>query len=364
MLYYIKISHRKRETAGFKAPDDVNQICDQMGMRPVEFPCFPIHYSRLRKRLWLYTAVPMHWLKLLLRVKRGSIVFFQHPMYANKLITPMVRLIRRLKKCRFVALIHDLESLRKGIGGGVVDYKQDREEYSDTVLLDAFDRIICHNASMRAYMLERGFPAEKLIGLGIFDYLCPDNGRVPELTAPPQISVAGNLAPAKSGYVYDMDVSGVGLNLYGIYFDADAFHGKENVRYNGAFHPDELPGALEGSFGLVWDGPVSSTCAGNTGEYLRYNNPHKTSLYLAANLPVIIWDQAALAPFILQNGLGITVSSLDQIGDAVRALAPEDYDRMRKNARAMGERIRGGSFFRAAAEAAIEALSAETEKKN
>ena len=87
MTYYIRIKPRKRETAGFKAPEDVNRICEKMGMKNVDFPRFPNDYGKLRKRLWLYTVVPMHWLKLLLRVKRGSTVFFQHPMYANKLIT-------------------------------------------------------------------------------------------------------------------------------------------------------------------------------------------------------------------------------------------------------------------------------------
>lgn len=356
MLYYIQIKQRKRETAGFKAPEDVNRICEKMGMRPVLFPPFPSHYSKLRKRLWLYTAVPLRWLKLFFRVGKGDVVFYQHPMYANKLITPMVRMIRRVKKCRFVALIHDLESLRKGISGGVVDYKQEREEYSDSVLLQTFDRVICHNDSMEAYLLTQGFQPEKLIRLGIFDYLCPDNGRTPALPDMPLISVAGNLAPGKSGYVYDMDLTGVGLNLYGINFDQSAFRSSENVRYNGSFHPDELPAALDGSFGLVWDGPVSTTCAGNTGEYLRYNNPHKTSLYLAANLPVIIWSQAALAPFIQQNHLGITVDSLSEIREKVANITPEDYAAMAQNARAMGERLRQGDSFRTAAQAAIDSL--------
>ena len=355
MNYYIRIKPQKRETAGFKAPEDVNRICQSMGMKPIDFPKFPSDYSKLRKRLWLYTAVPLNWLKVFFRVRKGDVVFFQHPMYANRLITPMVNGIRKMKKCRFVALIHDLESLRKGIGG-VVNYKQDREEYSDTVLLNAFDKIICHNASMRAYMLQQGFAEEKLITLGIFDYLCEDNGREPKLREQPEVAVAGNLASTKSGYVYDMDVSGIGLNLYGINFDEAAFHGKKNVSYKGSFHPDALPGSLEGSFGLVWDGPVGSTCAGSIGEYLKYNNPHKTSLYLASNLPVIIWSQAALAGFITENGLGIAVDALDQIHEEVRGITQADYQKMTENVRTVGEKIRSGYFFRTAAEQAIKDL--------
>lgn len=352
MTYYIRIKPRKRETAGFKAPEDVNRICEKMGMKNVDFPRFPNDYGKLRKRLWLYTVVPMHWLKLLLRVKRGSTVFFQHPMYANKLITPMVKLIRRVKKCRFVALIHDLESLRKGIGG-VVNYNQNREEYSDSVMLDAFDKIICHNASMKAYMVQQGFKTDKLMELGIFDYLCEDNQKSHAFDGTARVAVAGNLAPTKSGYLYDMDVSNVELNLYGINFDAERFAGNENVHYKGSFHPDELPAALEGNFGLVWDGPESGTCAGNTGEYLKFNNPHKTSLYLASNLPVIIWSKAALAGFITANNLGIAVDSLNDIHAAVQTITAADYEKMAANARQMGEKIRSGQFFTAAAQKAL-----------
>ena len=56
----------------------------------------------------------------------------------------------------------------------------------------------------------------------------------------------------------------------------------------GSFLPDELPSALEGSFGLVWDGDSSKTCSGVFGEYLRYNNSHKASLYLASGFPIIV----------------------------------------------------------------------------
>ncbi len=32
--------------------------------------------------------------------------------------------------------------------------------------------------------------------------------------------------------------------------------------YFGSFLPDELPAALEGGFGLVWDGDSAETCSG------------------------------------------------------------------------------------------------------
>ena len=62
------------------------------------------------------------------------------------------------------------------------------------------------------------------------------------------------------------------------------------------------------------------------------------------------------APLITENGLGIAVDSLDQIHEAVSALTPEVYRQMAENVRAMGEKVRGGYFFRTAAERAISDL--------
>ena len=58
---------------------------------------------------------------------------------------------------------------------------------------------------------------------------------------------------------------------------------------------------MEGSFGLVWDGISVETCAGVYGEYLKVNNPHKTSLYLASGIPVIIWKEAAWLSLLNAN---------------------------------------------------------------
>lgn len=79
MNYYLRIKARKRETAGFKAPEDVNRICESMGMKPIDFPKFPTEYSKLRKRLWLYTVVPMNWLKVFFRAKKGMWCFSSTP---------------------------------------------------------------------------------------------------------------------------------------------------------------------------------------------------------------------------------------------------------------------------------------------
>ena len=89
------------------------------------------------------------------------------------------------------------------------------------------------------------------------------------------------------------------------------------------------------------------------GEYLSFNNPHKTSLFLASGIPVIIWEKAALADFVRENHCGITVSSLDEIRQAVDSMTDEEYDGLCRRAEQIGRLLRSGTMTRAAADAIL-----------
>lgn len=67
------------------------------------------------------------------------------------------------------------------------------------------------------------------------------------------------------------------------------------------------------------------------GNYLKYNNPHKLSLYVASGIPVITWNQAAIAEFIQENDIGFTVDGIDQISTKISQLNEKVYSRYCKN---------------------------------
>ena len=197
---------------------------------------------------------------------------------------------------------------------------------------------------MKDNLINNGFTEGQVYSLGVFDYLCKNNQNTCA-TKNEGVIVAGNLARYKCPYLYkylEENTSGFKLNLYGPNFDGCV---SENVEYHGQFNPEELVENLTGSFGLVWDGTEIDTCAGNTGEYLRYNNPHKLSLLLAANIPVIIWKEAALADFVVANGVGIVISSLNDIEEAISSLTGREYSEMINNVKTIGEKIRRGDYL-------------------
>ena len=134
------------------------------------------------------------------------------------------------------------------------------------------------------------------------------------------------------------------MNVYGVGTDKD-INGR--INYKGKYRPDELPNKLEGNLGLVWDGNFDESDE-NEGfkNYTKYNNPHKLSCYIAAGLPVIVWEKAAVADFVSENGIGYTVSSVYDIN----ALDLSDYDVKRKNTLELSACVRNGVFTKKAIE--------------
>ena len=131
-------------------------------------------------------------------------------------------------------------------------------------------------------------------------------------------------------------------------FELDKAQGKTRFVYKGFVRSDDLIATAQGDFGLVWDGFSVDACTGDFGEYLKYNNPHKTSLYIRCELPVIIWDQAALAAFVRNNGIGICVASLAELDSVLEGLTSEQYAVMKRNVAVISERLSAGYYIRKA----------------
>ena len=348
---------KKRNTAGSKAPEDVTQICNNLGIQGIEMPLFPKDKSKLIQKIWLLTAAVYAWQKAYRSISKNSVIIYQHPSYAMRVSLRFLRMLQDKKRCRTIAIVHDLESLRGGIAG-VTKTSNKTNAIGDNEFLKSFNVIICHNSHMREYMIQQGFNAEKLVDLEIFDYLTDAEELYLTKGEKPSLAIAGNLAAGKCSYIYDIikdgNNAGLTMNLYGINFQSE--YANDNMIYHGSFSPEELPGELKGDFGLVWDGNSADTCAGNTGEYLRFNNPHKTSLYLAAGMPVIVWKQAAIADFVIKNGVGIAVDGLSNIEETIGSVTADEYIEMCKKAREIGLHLRGGYYTKKAIETALKKI--------
>lgn len=337
-MYYISRNYKAQASAAGKAKIDCEKVMEQSGFKNLglERTTTPSSF----KGFFLTLAGVVLGL---LRLPTGSTLVLQYPTkkYYNFMLS-----IARLKKCKVITIIHDLRSHRK----------QKMDISNEMSLLNKNDVIITHNVKMSAWLRENGLNC-RLVELEIFDYF-NDSDSTENTPGKPGYNIifAGQLDQRKNGFLYAIDSLpdiDYGFNLYGPGFDGSALPENTIVDYKGVFPASEIVSRIEGQFGLVWDGISVDECAGSFGEYLKINNPHKTSMYLRAGIPVIIWDQAAMAKYVLDNNAGLAVSSLADIKDALARLSAEDYAKMKENAEAIAAKVGSGFYLTTALEKAI-----------
>lgn len=332
--------------ASTKARSDVEKILEKQGYKKFFVPTkYGVKENKLLKLLQLlsYVRNKYIWEESLSNLKSGDIVILQYPVLNT--VIGLEKVLKKAKKngIKVIAIIHDLDSLRykPEYQGKLLCQRVQRE---DKKVLKACTKIIAHNDKMKEVLVELGNEPEKIIVLELFDYLCDIELKEISRVKDEPIIIAGNLSKEKAGYLKNLkNIKNVNFNLYGIGYEKE--ENEKNIEYKGAFLPDELLNNLYGSYGLVWDGNSIEECKGGFGEYLKYNNPHKVSMYIAAGIPVIIWKEAALADFIQKNKLGCSVSKLDDIEKIMTEMSDTEYNEYLQNARCFSEKIRRGEFL-------------------
>ena len=345
MKYYLKeefLHDNNVKNAGNKARNDVEEIVKREGYQALVLSVDNWYeMSTLKAQLHKSKAFS----QALNQLKQGDELLIQFPMLHHSFFTTHHVKKAQKKGVKVNFIIHDLEALRYvNVENFPLKHKI-RIQIQESGLLGAADGIIAHNPIMKSVLVDKGIAVDKIVSLGIFDYLIPNFQEKTGLTKNQPIIVAGNLAQEKAGYLYTLPKA-PDYNLYGVGFDES--RALENETYFGSFLPDELPAALEGGFGLVWDGDSAETCSGVFGEYLRYNNSHKASLYLASGFPLVVWEESALSTFVLDNHCGIAVGSLSELAEKIKTLSDEEYQQLVSCSQKIGKNIRAGYYLKTA----------------
>lgn len=334
MIYFLtEQKYKEYNHAGFKAKLDATRVFEKNNFIPLYFKKDYVD-GFLNKCIKRFSNIKELKLKIN-ELKSDDYLFIQFPIFGKSdelLTTTFCKLKKRGVKIIF--LIHDLDFLRNS--------KSNKEKTIS--ILRTGNKLIVHNNSMKDVLLNEGFDGSALINLEIFDYLISDEYFAPdECNDFFSVIIAGNLDYKKSSYIYKLPTN-VHFNIYGINFDETKCNNK-NVIYKGSFKPDLLHRNISGSFGLVWDGDSISECSGECGRYLVYNNPHKMSFYLAAGIPIIIWNKAAQSEFVRKYNCGIVVDSLCDLNSILRDLPDDQYKKIKLNAINLGKQIREGKML-------------------
>jgi len=314
---------------------DAERLFRQHGLLPLD----PGYHTDSGLKARFRRAARM--IRLAMALPRGSVILFQWPLHAtlNRLL---VRALRRLRPdVRIWCLLVDVNGLRDGDPGLL------QQEIRFFRQVDFF---IVHNDAMERWLRRHHAPVQ-VEQLHFFDY-CASPAQQ-ERHCSTEICFAGNLA--KSGFLRELaSYPDLSFHLYGEGYAPEV--SPPNVFLKGRFPPAELPGRLEGSFGLIWDGESSETLSGPLGAYTRFNSPHKLSLYILAGLPVVCAEGSAAADLVEHYGIGFCVPSLSALPRRLAAISPAAYRAMRASLRTLAPGIAAGHRLGSI----IEAIKANT----
>lgn len=329
MKYYFTAEKRIDFNAGTKAVNDTAQILESVGYKPL-----PLGTCKGNTHYHIYRTYRMvvewwHLLILLLTKSSKNTYFLQWPFYHILHRTRNIVYQCLKHKCKHLQiLIHDINSLR--------NYPKDRE--MESKFFSIAELIIVHTDRMKDYLLEIGIPEQKIKILTSFDYLTNDKINT-NRTNTNTIIYAGNLL--KSPFLQQIGSHhGITIHCYG----KEMPYSSPNLKYKGAFKSENVS-VLDGSWGLVWDGISVDSCAGDFGDYLRYNAPHKLSLYIAAGVPVIIWKGSGLAEYVVKKNLGVAVDSIVEIESIINKISTEEYENILTCIRQESQEIRAGKHL-------------------
>lgn len=321
--YILDVKYGQKNTAGAKAKEDITQILLKNNYKNLSFS---VRTNKIAKLL----MTGHDWKKSLAKINNNDVVVLQYPMYSRYAINTFFKIVNKMNlKINKIVIIHDIEALRL--------YKNNKSLVNEELqLLNKFDSIIVHNKKMEKWLLQNGITSN-MVSLEIFDYI--NDNPIVEGTNEDPIIFAGNLKKSQFLEKFLVDKK---VELFGV-FPSSQY--PNNIHYNGIKSPEELPKYLNGSFGLVWDGDSLETNSGIYGEYTRYNNPHKVSLYLSSGLPVIVWKEAAIASFIKEHKLGIVIDNLATIDSCLSSISNEEYNEMKLNVKNISSKIKSGFYI-------------------
>lgn len=339
MYCYATHNYRNFSNAGNISKNFIEHIMQDMGFRNVA-----IHQTHFHNKVIGFFATLAGVCAIPFRLHKGDVIVLQYPI---KKYYTLICKVAHIRGAKVITLVHDLGCCRR---------KKITPE-TEMHRLNNSDALIIHNPNMKRWILEHGYKG----GIAVhhmFDYTAPAEAKEHRYGSErPKILYAGSLPKKKNAFLYTLAQNELNydLELYGKGFDGSQVK-NNSVHYHGYAKDTELIENNSCNFGLVWDGNSLDACEGAYGGYLKLNNPIKTSLYIRCHLPVIVWKEAAIAPFVKEKGLGICIDTLRDLDRTLAAITPEQYAQMERNVAAWSKELKRGTCTRNAINECLEYL--------
>lgn len=316
--WVVNIIQAESRDAVTKPKSDITKIAQQLG------------YEKISIRMQDTRIMSDEILDALLNgvlseIENGDVILYQFPTLLGVRFEETFMDKLKTIGAKVIVLMHDSEWLRGFFS-------------NENIFLNNADVVIGHGAKMNDALREYGVQT-KIICKELFDYLhtdtLPINSEIEK-----KVTIAGNLD--KSIFIENWPMNMPELHAFGR--KTKEIFGI-NVIYHGSFSSQDLLKNISGdSFGIAWDDNLPG--GGDYQGYTRFNSPHKVSLYLSLGMPVIVWEEAAIAHFIDSHHLGFTISDPYEIKEKLDKMSDNQLQLFKSNARNMANILRNGGFTR------------------
>ncbi|MBM7436044.1 sugar transferase [Leuconostoc rapi] len=258
-------------------------------------------------------------------VQSNDLVLHQFPTYMSADLESAFATKLRQNNIRSAVLIHDIEPLRL--------IKTNTWEFD---VLNQYDTIIVHSETMKTRLQTAGITSQFIIQ-PLFDYL---SDPVPAAQFSQRINFAGTFQKSPWLQTY----TGPHLTLFGSKPKKwQHISLPTTIDYQGNFDPDQIVSYLHDGFGLIWDNDFDDK---TYQTYTKYNAPHKASLYLRAELPLIAWSQSALGQLIMAHHIGFVINNLDDLASELKQIDRQQYLVWQTNIKKISKNLRLGIYTR------------------
>lgn len=210
-----------QRNAGSKAREDVRDILLSEHAKEISIIVKEIERGNypLIGKMKSHWSVMKKWKKILIQLGKNDVLYIQYPIRDHTIFGG--RICKSLSKrgAKVVLLIHDLNILRENKKN--IKIKRKIRLYLEELSMLKFSSyVIAHNEKMKNALIKLGISGEKIVSLEIFDYLTDSINKEDDANyknvLEEAIVIAGNLGREKAGYLYQLPITVVNWNLYGI----------------------------------------------------------------------------------------------------------------------------------------------------
>lgn len=344
--YYLSEKYSGNTMAWGKARTDLEKIFIDKKFKSINKIKINANRGTSRVRYYFEITKAIREIKGSLKLLRRQNIFIQYPIMKEKYLGRTI--LKATDKNNIILFIHDILGIRYGDSKVLED---------ELIMFNACKKIVVHNRLMKEKLISLGVDDSKLVELELFDYLLTEEKHKKfSFAGKKVVGFAGNLDKSLFLEKWLALKRGYKINLYGL---NSKKYNLDNAEYSGSYSPEVIPREIKASFGLVWDGEGLFGGEGISGEYIRINNPHKLSMYIAARIPVIVWDESAIAKFVTKNNIGICITNITEIDAAIQNISKEDYETFYNNIDLIYNKIISGFYTKKAIDTVLKQISEE-----